>query len=137
VAFSTKLSDFMDADAKCVPHYLVGLGGGEPDIIGTNDVMVGDLKNNGFVQLIELQNDATFGKDMKLSKMRNKKANVDAIVVMFYGNGTLNQYQMDKLALIRTSAVKTFGLEGEPPIFAYQRSMLDVSYINLQAYEEY
>jgi hypothetical protein len=74
---------------------------------------------------------------MKLSKLRNKKANVDAIVVMFYGNGTLNQYQMDKLALIRTSAVKTFGLDGEPPVFAYQRSMLDVSYINLQAYEEY
>ena len=94
------------------------------------------MTNNGFVQMIDLMNDATVGKDMKLSKLRNKKANVDAIVVMFYGDGILNQYQKDKLALIRTSAVKTFGLDGEPPIFAYQRSMVDLSYINLKEYEE-
>jgi hypothetical protein len=74
---------------------------------------------------------------MKISKLRNKKANVDAIVVMFYGDGNLNQYQMDKLALIRTSAVKTFDLDGELPVFAYQRSSMDPSYSNLQAYEEY
>ena len=137
VPFSTKLSDFMDADAKSVPHYLVGLGAGEPDVIGANDVVATDLKNNGFAQFIELQNDATFGKDMKLSKLRNKKANVDAIVVMFYGNGELNQYQMDKLALIRTTAVKMFGLDGEPPVFAYGRSVIELSYIKLQQYEEY
>lgn len=137
VAFSSKLADFMDADAKSVPHYLVGLGGGEPDVIGTNDANPSELGNNGFAQFIDLSNDATFGKDMKLSKMRNKKANVDAIVVMFYGDGNLNQYQTDKLALIRTSAVKTFGLDGEPPVIAYQRSMMDLSYLNLKAYEEW
>jgi hypothetical protein len=61
---------------------------------------------------------------------------VDAIVVMFYGECILNQYQKDKLALIRTSAVKAFGLDGESSIFAYQRSMVDLSYINLKEYEE-
>jgi hypothetical protein len=127
----------MDTDAKSVPHYLVGLGGGLPDVIGANDMASSELTNNGFAQFIELQNDATFGKDMKISKLRNKKANVDAIVVMFYGDGNLNQYQMDKLALIRTSAVKTFDLDGELPVFAYQRSSMDPSYSNLQAYEEY
>ncbi len=135
VPFSMKLSDFMKNDAKVVPHYLVGLGAGDPDVIGTNDAIPGDLTNNGFVQLVELKNDATFGKDMKLSQMRDKKANVDAIVVMFYGDGILNQFQKDKLALIRTSSVKTFGLDGEPPVFAYQRSLTDLSYINLKEYE--
>ena len=136
VPFSSKLADFMSSDAKSVPHYLVGLGGGAPDVIGANDTDPAELTNNGFVQMIDLENDATVGKDMKLSKLRNKKANVDAIVVMFYGDGILNQYQKDKLALIRTSAVKTFGLDGEPPIFAYQRSMVDLSYINLKEYED-
>lgn len=135
-AFSTKLSDFMDDGAKSVPHYLVGLGGGSPDVIGTNDAKSGDLTNNGFVQFIELGNDATFGKDMKISELRNKKANVDAIVVMFYGDGNLNQYQQDKLALIRTSATQTFGLDGDLPIYAYRQSMLDLCYINLMQYEE-
>jgi hypothetical protein len=135
-AYSGKLSDFMSDDAKSVPHYLVGLGGGKPDVIGTNDASPSELTNNGFAQFIELSNDATFGKDMKLDSMRNKKANVDAIVVMFYGDGTLNQYQQDKLALIRTSASKTFNLDGELPVFAYRRSMLDLSYVNLMQYEE-
>ena len=137
VPYSSKLADFMDSDAKSVPHYLIGLDGGEPDIIGTNDASSAELKNNGFVQLVELQNDATFGKDMKIPGLRNKKANVDAIVVMFYGDGNLNQYQMDKLALIRTTAVKEFGLDTEPPVFAYRRSPVDLSYINLKEYEEY
>jgi hypothetical protein len=135
-AYSSKLSDFMSDDAKSVPHYLVGLGGGTPDIIGTNDTKSKELKNNGFVQLVELGNDATFGKDMKISELRDKKANVDAIVVMFYGDGTLNQYQMDKLSEIRTSATYTFKLDGDLPVFAYRRSMLDLTYAKMMQYEE-
>ena len=135
-AFARKLSDFMSTDAKSVPHYLVGLGAGMPDEIGSNDVNPVELTNNGFAQFIELNNDSTFGKDMKLTQLRGKKANVDAIVVMFYGDGSLNQFQQDKLALIRTSAVKTFGLDDEPPIFAYQRSITDLAYQKLKEYED-
>lgn len=137
VPFATKLSDFMSVDAKLSPHYLVGLGAGQPDIIGTNDASTSELGNKGFSQFIELSNDATFGKDMKLSQLRNKKANVDAIVVMFYGDGTLNEYQQQKLAALRVNAAKQFSLETDLPVYAYQRSPMDTAYINLKEYEDY
>ena len=135
--FSSKLADFTSTDAKLSPHYLVGLGPGDPDVIGTNDATAGELKNNGFAQLIEITNDASVGKDMKITQLRNKKANVDAIVVMFYGDGTLNDFQVNKLAILRTNATKQFGLEGEPPVYAYRRSMTDLAYLNLKQYEDY
>jgi len=136
VAFSTKLADFMSSDAKSVPHYLVGLGGGLPDIVERNDAKASELTNNGFAQFIEISDDSTFGKDMKLTFMRNKKANSDAIVVMFYGDGHLNQYQQDKLDLIRTNASYVFNLESELPVYAYCRSLTDMCYVNLIEYED-
>jgi len=137
VPFSTKLADFTSTDTKSSPHYLVGLGGGQPDIIGTNDAESPELANNGFAQFIEIENDATYGKDMKISKLRNKKANVDGIVVMFYGDGVLNDYQQGKLAMLRTNATKQFGLEDDLPVYAYQRSPMDAAFINLKEYEDY
>ena len=137
VPFSSKLADFTSTDAKSAPHYLVGVGDGKPDVIGTNDAKMDELTNNGFAQFIELTNDATFGKDMKIKQLRNKKANVDAIVVMFYGDGTLNDYQLAKLSILRTNASKQFSLDDELPIYAYQRSITDTAYLNLKQYEDY
>lgn len=136
IPFAVKLGDFLSVDAKSVPHYMVGLADGMPDIIGTNSYDTDDLTNYGFAQFIETKNDATFGKDMRLTQLRNKKANVDAIVVMFYGDGTLNQFQKDKLELIRTTATKAFGLEADLPIYAYRSSILDRAYLNLKEYED-
>lgn len=134
-AFSLKLADFMSDSAKIAPHYLVGLGDGLPDVIGTNDANSADLKNLGFVQLVDLQNDASVGKDMKLMQLRNKKANVDAVSVMFYGDGKLNEYQQQKLELIRTTCKKVFNLDSLPPVYAYAKSLIGLSYINLKEYE--
>lgn len=135
-AFSLKLSDFTSNDAKIAPHYLVGLGDGAPDIIEDNNTDAKNLKNNGFTQFVELTNDASLGKDMKITQLRNKKANVDAVSVMFYGEGDLTQHQKDKLKLIRTTCKKVFNLEALPPVYAYRKNLGDKYYLKLMNYEE-
>ena len=89
-----------------------------------------------FVQFVELTNDASQGKDMKIKALRNKKANVDAVSVMFYGSGDLNQNQKDKLKLIRTTCKKVFNLETLPPVYAYRKNLGDKYYAKLMNYEE-
>ena len=85
--------------AKECAHYLVGLGDGDPDILSVLDDDT-KPKNLGFVQCVELKYDATLGNDM------NGKPNLDAVSIVFYGDGNLNGYQQAKLSDI-VNTVKT------------------------------
>lgn len=133
--FAKKLADFSDNGCNAAPHFLVGLGGGTPDIIeGDNDKQ---LKNEGFVQFVEMDNDSNYGTNYKLDKMKKKKSNKDAIVVMFYGDGTLNDYQKAKLTEIVAHTKGYFsGLEENPPVYAYKSGFFDSNYSRLKAYAE-
>lgn len=125
------LSSYTDDEAKNCAHYLVGVGDGDPDILSTLDDR-SKAKNLGFIQCAEITYDSTLGSDMR------GKPNMDAVGVMFYGDGTLNKYQTDKLLDI-VNHVKQAGNLSEIEVVAYRPpSPVDarfLSYINLKSME--
>lgn len=125
------LSNYTDDTAKSCAHYLVGLGDGDPDILSELDDKSA-AKNLGFVQCVETSMDCTLGSDMR------GKPNIDAVGVMFYGDGNLNKYQTGKLLDI-VHHVKQAGGVDEVDVVAYQPpSPVDVryfTYFNLKGME--
>lgn len=118
-------------ESKTCVHYLVGLGDGQPDIISSLADQAA-AKNLGFIQCAETWNDGTYGSDM------TGKKNVDAVSVVFYGNGELNKYQEGKLMDI-VNHVKKAGSLDEIEVVAFKSmNPLDtrnLAYMNLSAFE--
>ena len=118
-------------ESKVCVHYLVGLGDGQPDIISSLADQAA-AKNLGFMQCADIENDGTYG-----SEMWGKK-NVDAVSVVFYGDGTLNKYQEEKLADI-INHVKKAGNLDEIEVVAFKTlnpvDTRNLAYLKLSAYE--
>lgn len=76
--------------------------------------------------------DCTLGSDMR------GKPNIDAVGIMFYGDGNLNKYQMEKFLDIVNHVKKSTGTD-EVEVVAYQPpSLLDTryfTYINMKSLE--
>ena len=115
------LSNYTDDNAKNCAHYLVGVADGDPDILSLLDDKT-KAANRGFIQCAELSMDCTLGSDMR------GKPNIDAVGVMFYGDGNLNKYQQGKLNDI-VHHVKETGKVDEVEVVAYRPpSPLDTRY---------
>lgn len=118
-------------NSKTCAHYLVGLGDGEPDILSSLEDRA-RARNLGFIQCADIENDGTFGSDM-----RGKK-NVDAVSVIFYGDGVLNAYQEGKLLDIVNHVKKAGGLS-EIEVVAFNTlnpvDTRNLAYVNLASYE--
>lgn len=125
------LSNYTDDNAKNCAHYLVGLGDGEPDVLSSLG-SPSQAKNLGFIQCAEVSYDCTLGADMR------GKPNLDAIGVMFYGNGELNDYQVGKLLDIVNHIKRTSDVD-EVTVVAYRPpTPIDtrfVTYLKLKTYE--
>ena len=118
-------------ESKVCVHYIVGLGDGQPDILSSLADQA-SAKNLGFIQCAEIENDGTYGSDM-----RGKK-NIDAVSIMFYGDGTLNKYQQEKMVDI-VNHVKKAGNMEEIEVIAFQTlnpvDTRNLAYLNLKQYE--
>ena len=101
--FAVYLHMFTHPGATVSAHYIVGVADGNPDIMSELDDM-SKAKNLGFIQCVEIENDGTYGSDDP------RKLNIDAVSVVFYGDGTLNTYQQKKLADIANHVKKASGL---------------------------
>jgi len=108
------LAMYEDSAAKTCAHYIVGLGDGNMDVMSELHDRK-DARNLGFVQCVETSYDATVGSDMK------GKPNLDAISIMFYGDGNLNEYQMAKFKDIVNNVKKSFNLDAID-VVAYKQS---------------
>jgi hypothetical protein len=108
-----------------------GVGDGNPDVLSTLDDRF-KAKNLGFIQCAEITYDCTLGSDMR------GKPNIDAVGVVFYGDGNLNKYQMGKFLDI-VNHVKQAGKLDEIEVVAYRPlSPADsrfITYINLKNLE--
>lgn len=118
-------------ESKVCVHYLVGLGDGQPDILSSlaDQSMA---KNLGFIQCADITNDGTYGSDM------SGKKNIDAVSIMFYGDGALNDYQQDKMLDIINHVKKAGNLE-EIEVVAFRTmnpvDKRNLAYVNLKLYE--
>lgn len=125
------LSTYTSDGAKTSAHYLVGLGDGDPDILSELKDK-SDAKNLGFIQCTDIGFDATLGSDMR------GKPNIDAVSVVFYGDGKLTRYQQEKFADI-VNHVRESGNMDEIEVVAYKPpSPMDsryFTYINLKPNE--
>lgn len=118
-------------ESKVCVHYLVGLGDGQPDILSSLADQSA-AKNLGFIQCADITNDGTYGSDM-----RGKK-NIDAVSIMFYGDGALNDYQQDKMLDIINHVKKAGNLEEIEVIAFLPTNLVDkrnFAYVNLKQYE--
>lgn len=97
------LAMYEDSASKSCAHYMVGLGDGNMDVMADLEDK-NKAKNLGFVQCADLSYDATIGSDM------SGKPNLDAVSIMFYGDGNLNSYQMDKFKDIVNHVKTTYKL---------------------------
>ena len=125
------LSNYTDDNAKNCVHYLVGVADGDPDILSLLDKK-SDALNKSFIQCADIAMDCTLGSDMR------GKPNIDAVGIMFYGDGNLNKYQMEKFLDIVNHVKKSTGTD-EVEVVAYQPpSLLDTryfTYINMKSLE--
>lgn len=125
------LSNYTDDNAKNCAHYLIGVGDGDPDILATLDDK-SKAKNLGFIQCADITYDATLGSDMK------GKPNLDAVSIVFYGDGVINSYQTEKMLDI-VNHVKQAGKLDEIEVIAYMPSNpIDarfLAYTNLKSLE--
>lgn len=118
-------------DSKVCVHYLVGLGDGQPDILSSLSDQSA-AKNLGFIQCADITNDGTYGSDMK------GKKNIDAVSIMFYGNGQLNKYQEEKMLDIINHVKKAGNLEEIEVVAFKAQNILDkrnLAALNLVNYE--
>ena len=132
------LGIYTSDSAKTSAHYLVGLQDGDVDVPGNTNGPDGKplYKNAGFVQCAELDDDATLGSDMT-DRTIPGKPNVDAVSVLFYGNGVLNDYQQARLSDIVNHVKKKFKLD-EIRVVAYRPNGMTskmVIWNNLHVYE--
>jgi hypothetical protein len=129
--FSAYLGIVTAIESKVCVHYLVGLGDGQPDILSSLDDMSA-AKNLGFIQCADIENDGTYGSDMP------GKKNVDAVSIVFYGDGNLNKYQEEKMLDI-INHVKKAGSLDEIEVVAFKTlNPLDrrnLAYVNLAVHE--
>lgn len=118
-------------ESKICVHYLVGLGDGQPDVLSALESPK-DAKNLGLIQCAEIENDGTLGSDM-----RGKK-NVDAVSIVFYGDGNLNKYQQEKMTDI-INHVKKAGNLDEIEVVAFMTlnpvDKRNLAYVNLKTFE--
>lgn len=130
-ALASYLGMVTAVDANICVHYLVGLGDGQPDILSSLADQSA-AKNLGFIQCAEIENDGTYGSDMP------GKKNLDAVSVVFYGDGTLNKYQEGKLLDI-VNHVKKAGKLDEIEVVAFKAASAvdtrNLAYANLSMYE--
>jgi hypothetical protein len=118
-------------DSKVCVHYLVGLGDGQPDILSSLSDQSA-AKNLGFIQCADITNDGTYGSDMK------GKKNIDAVSIMFYGDGQLNKYQEEKMLDIINHVKKAGNLEEIEVVAFKAQNILDkrnLAALNLVNYE--
>ena len=106
------LANYTDDNAKNCAHYLVGLGKGDPDVLSELKSKK-DARNLGFIQCVSINDDCTLGADML------GKPNLDAVGIVFYGDGNLNDYQMEKFLDI-VNHVKTSGNLKDIEVVAYK-----------------
>ncbi len=105
-------------ESKVCVHYLVGLGDGQPDILSSLEDQSA-AKNLGFIQCADITNDGTYGSDMK------GKKNIDAVSIMFYGDGQLNKYQEEKMLDIINHVKKAGNLEEIEVVAFKAQNILD------------
>lgn len=128
---SEALSNYTDDNAKNCAHYLVGLGDGDPDVLATLEDKL-KANNLGFIQCADITYDCTLGSDMR------GKPNLDAVSIVFYGNGVINSYQTEKMLDI-INHVKQAGKLDEIEVIVYMpTNPFDPrfeAYTNLKTYE--
>ena len=95
--FPIMAKKFMESSSTA--HYLVGKVAGQPEVLSDGNSDKDSLKNSGFVQFIDLEDD---GGVYSGSTINGDKANVDSVIIMCIGSATdsLTPYQMgilDKL----------------------------------------
>lgn len=99
--FPVMAKKFVETNSNA--HYLVGRVAGDPETMPEDGK--GSLKNSGFYQFIDIEDDAGMFSG---SKIDGEKANVDAVIIMLIGSATedFTSYQreiVDKLVVhIRT-----------------------------------
>ncbi len=83
-------------ESSSTAHYLVGKVAGEPEVLSDSANDKSYLKNSGFIQFIDLEDD---GGVYSGSTIGGDKVNVDSVIIMFVGSVTdaLTPYQMDIL----------------------------------------
>ena len=103
--FPVMAKKFTETDSNA--HYLVGKTKGDPEILSDDNGNKKNLKNSGFVQFIDLDDD---GGLYSGSTIGGDKANVDSVIIVLVGSVTdeFTSYQreiVDKLVThIRTKA---------------------------------
>jgi hypothetical protein len=118
-------------ESKVCVHYIVGLGDGQPDILSSLEDQSA-AKNLGFIQCADITNDGTYGSDMK------GKKNIDAVSIMFYGDGQLNKYQEEKMLDIINHVKKAGNLEEIEVVAFKAQNVLDkrnLAALNMVNYE--
>lgn len=125
------LSNYTDDSAKNCAHYLIGVADGDPDVLATLEDK-SKATNRGFVQCADITFDATLGSDMR------GKPSMDAVSIVFYGDGSINDYQMEKFLDV-VNHVKQAGKLDEIEVIAYMPSNpVDIrflAYTNLKSLE--
>ena len=91
--FPVMANKFMSTDTNA--HFLVGKVAGDPEVLGDTGNK-DSLKNSGFYQFIDLDNDAGVYSNASID---GDKVNVDAVVIMLIGDVTSapTDFQMDVL----------------------------------------
>ena len=94
-------------ESTSTAHYLVGRVEGEPEVLSDNGLDKGSLRNSGFYQFIDLEDDGGVYSGYTVD---GDKVNVDAVIIMLIGSSTeeVTSYQrsvLDKLVVhIRAKA---------------------------------
>ena len=103
--FPIMAKKFVETDSNA--HYLVGRVKGDPEVLSDDNGNKKNLKNSGFLQFIDIDDDCGLYSGCKIN---GDKANVDSVVITLVGSATddFTSYQreiVDKLvAHIRTKA---------------------------------
>lgn len=92
--FPIMAKKFMESSSTA--HYLVGKVDGKPEVLSDVDNNKDSLRNSGFAQFIDLDDD---GGVYSGSTINGDKANVDSVIIMCIGSSAdgLTPYQMDIL----------------------------------------
>lgn len=89
-------SKMVDTDNDYSVHYLIGRTGDTPPIDSERTATENE-KASGFIQFIDIKNDAHYGSDKVMQNKLDTPANTGAVIVMLVGTGTGYtdyQYQM-------------------------------------------
>ena len=90
VSFPETSAKIVENNSKFSCHYLVGRVEGDPEIISTST----QIKNSGFVQFVDITNDSYYGNNTTVTLNKNKKTNIDSIVILLVASNDLSNKTM-------------------------------------------